>query len=336
MKINDIAKLAGVSTATVSRVLNNKNCVDPNTRDKILKIVNDHNFQPNMIAKGLASQKTYTIGVAIPDIVNPFYPEVFRGIEDISSVYGYMTIYLNTDYDVMTERKALSLLRNGRVDGLIVALSNRVIDECIAMVSMQYPIVMFGQLMDEVKCPKVGCNNFSSAYTITEYLINSGHKKIAHIAGHKETYTGIQRINGYLSAMENYRLRVEPEWIVSTNYFKNDAYIKTKELIDNKVDITAIFAANDSMVVGCYKAILEAGLKIPDDISFVGHDDIELATILQPALTTMRQEKRKIGNIAAHQLFSAIENQANNKKIEENIVIVPTTLIERDSVKKLS
>ena len=332
MTIKELAQLAGVSTATVSRALNGGAGVNPETQRKILKLAKELDYQPNILAKGLSSQKTYTIGVLVADITNPFYAEVMRGIEDIAIPYNYTPVFFNTDYDVEKERRALAFLRNGRIDGLIASVSNRVVDECASLANSDCALVMLGHMMEEVKCQKVGCNNYSSAYTITEYLIKAGHRNIVHVAGHKETKTGIQRLQGFRAALDNYDIPVNPGWVLTTDYFSVSAYQKMRELLKKDRSVTAVFAANDYMAAGCYRAIYEAGLRIPQDISVVGHDDIETATTLYPGLTTMHQQTRKIGRIAARSLFSTMEKG----KTVEDIIVVPTSLVERDSVKTLA
>ena len=332
MTIKDIAKMAGVSTATVSRALNGGTGVNEDTKKRILQICNDFGYQPNELARGLASQKTYTVGVVVADIINSYWPVVFRGIEDVMSQYGYTIVFFNTDYDAQKEHNALQHLRNGRLDGLIISMSNYVTDECMALVNMNYPLVMVGQMLDEVKCPKVGCNNFSSAYTMTEYLLKAGHRKIAHVAGHFETKTGLQRLNGYKTAMQDYGIEIDPSWIISTDYFETNATSKTKALLKEGLDVTALFAANDALAAGCYRAIMELGLRIPEDISVAGHDDIEISSLIHPQLTTMHQQRRKIGQTAACKLLTAMEGH----EVKEDIVIVPTTLVERTSVRRLN
>ena len=332
MTIKELAQIAGVSTATVSRALNNNPGINAKTQKRILQLAEELGYEPNLMAKGLSSQRTYTIGVLISDVTNPFYSEILRGIEDIVTQYNYTTAIINTDYDVEKERRALSLLRNGRMDGLIAYVSNRVADECMTLVKMEYPIVMLGHLIEELKCPKIGCNNFSSAYAATEYLIKAGHRKIAHIAGHRETKTGIQRYQGYKAAMANYDYPVDPQWVIPTDYSGHSAYENTLKFLSKHPDITAIFAANDAIAAGCYRALHESGYRIPDDISVIGHDDTEVASILIPTLTTMQQEKRKIGRIAAQSMFRILSTGT----LKEDVIIVPTKLIERKSVKKLS
>ena len=328
MTIREIAKLAGVSTASVSRAINNETGISENTRKRILEIVTKVDYQPNILAKGLSQQKTYTIGIAIPDMSNVFYADVLKGVEDIAELYNYTVMYFNTYYNSEKERKVLEFLNNERVDGLLGYMSNHVIDECVNTVHRKRPFVLLGQVMDEVECPQIGCNNISSAYEINEYLIKKGHKKIAHLAGSWETKTGIQRLQGYKKAMENYGLPIEDGWVIETDYTNADAYPKIYDFLSKTSDVTAIFAANDAMAAACYQAIYDMGLKIPEDISVVGHDDTETARLLYPNLTTMRQEKQKIGRTATNKLFGIMENRIFAKEV----VTIPTKLIERDSV----
>lgn len=331
MTIKELAKLAGVSTATVSRALNGQPGVHPEKQKRIMELAEELAYKPNLMAKGLSSQKTFTIGVCVADIVNPFYAEVVRGIEEVAEPYDYTVVLFNTDYDVKKERRALEFLKTGRVDGLIASVSMKVIDECISLVDSDHPFVMLGHMLNGVRCVKVGCNNVSSAYTITEYLIRAGHRKIAHVAGHRETKTGQQRLEGYRSAMNNYDLEIRPEWIIDTDYLQQDAYEKMSRFLDEGHDITAVFAANDYMAAGVYRAVLAHGLRIPEDISVVGHDDIDTALNLVPSLTTMRQQMRLVGRTAGQHLFDAIEKGKN----EEKSVIIPTSLVERNSVMRL-
>ncbi len=330
MTIKEIARSAGVSPATVSRALNDDPRVSPDTKKRICAVAQDLDYRPNICAKGLASQKTFTIGYMIPDITDRFYGEVMRGIEEITDTNDYSIILFNTDYQADKERRAINFLREGRIDGLIAYVSNRVIDECISLVNHNLPLVTLGHFIDEIKTTKIGCNNISSAYTATEYLIKAGHRRIAHVAGHMETKTAKQRMQGYRSALETYDIPVNPDWIVPTNYEEETAYENSYRFLKReKGNITAIFAANDMLAVGCYRAIYELGLSVPEDISVVGHDDTGMASILRPGLTTMHQHTEKIGRLAAQHLFAKIAN--GNDKPKD--IILPTTLVERNSVR---
>lgn len=332
MTLKEIGQVVGVSTATVSRALNDDPRVSEQTKAKIRMVAESLNYRPNFLAKGLVSQKTYTLGFLIPDITDRFYAGVMRGIEDIASQNNYSVIIFNTDYDVEKERRAVNFLRDGRIDGLIAYISNRVTDECIALVNQNLPLVIMGQFIDEIKTTKIGCNNISSAYTATEYLINAGHRSIAHIAGHMQTKTAKQRMQGYKNALETYDIPINNDFILATDYEEKTSYEKTYRFLQKEgKKVTAIFAANDTLAVGCYRAIYDLGLSIPEDISVVGHDDNDMAQIVRPQLTTMRQDTRKLGLLAAQHIFSEIATGTN--RAEE--IILPTTLVERSSVKNI-
>ncbi len=330
LTIKDIAKLAGVSTATVSRAMNGKFDVNKATRKRIEQICSDYGYRPSPIARGLSLKQSFTIAVVIPDIGNLFYPEVIRGIEEVMDEHGYSIIYINTDFKPNKEQEALRRLRDGEIDKAIMSLSNHSVDECRALVNMGHPIVLVGNELENVECVSVSCNNFASAYTATEYLIKMGHTKIAHMCGSRDSKTGVLRLQGYTEALNNYGIPVNPDWLIATQYFEEDAYNSMRKLLLGENIPTAIFAANDIMAVGCYNAIYEAGLRIPDDISVVGHDDIKIASLIYPPLTTMQQQKREIGRMAARKLL-LLEDNTNVRDIN----ILPTTLVERKSVKKI-
>ncbi len=329
--IKDLARLAGVSTATVSRALNGRADVNDKTRQKILKIAKDYNFRPNAVGRGLSMKKTFSIGVAIPDLRSSYFSEVILGIDEVASERGYSTIISNTGYEEGREREVLRMVRDRRVDGMIMLLSNRMTDECRALIEMGYHVVLLGNSLENVDCPSVECNNFASAYAIVEHLIKMGHTRIAHIGGNRETRTGMLRMQGFTSAMENYGLPVRPEWNIPTRYFKDEAYSIMKDIIAGGAPPTAVYAAADILAIGCYKAIYEAGLRIPDDFSIVGHDDIDIASLVYPPLTTMRQQTWEMGRTAARKLLDGFSSRPR-----KDITILPTTLVARQSVKDLN
>ncbi|MDR1611804.1 MAG: LacI family transcriptional regulator [Planctomycetota bacterium] len=329
--IRDVAKLAGVSTATVSRALNGREDVNARTRQKILKIAKDYNFRPNAAGRGLSMRKTFTIGVAIPDLRSSYFAEVILGVDEVAGERGYSTVIYNTGYIEDREREALRMVRDRRMDGMIMLLSNRLTDECRALVDMGYNVVLLGNALENVDCPSVACNNFASAYVIVEYLIKNGHTRIAHIGGNRDTNTGMLRMQGFMKAMENYGIPVNPAWNLPTRYFKDEAYSMMKRIIASGDLPTAVYAAADTMAIGCYKAIYEAGLRIPDDFSIVGHDDIDIASLVYPPLTTMRQQTREMGKTAARKLLDGFSTRPR-----KDITILPTSLVARQSVKDLS
>lgn len=329
--IKDIAREAGVSVTTVSRVLNNKADVSDKTREKVLKIIDRLNYNPNSIARGLVMNKTYTIGLIVPDISNAFFAEIAKAIEDELREYGYSVIFCNTDNDKDREKESIDLLRSKQVDGLIGAFSHDSKDEVLALGKAGFPIVQIDRLVDDSQIPSVIIDNILSGYEATEYLIKKGHRRIAHITGALDTNTGICRAEGYRKALQEYGIEIDEELVMEGDFSQESGYLAMKEILERNKDLTAVFAGNDMMALGAYRAIYAAGLKIPEDISIIGHDDFTLASLVSPALTTMQQPIYKIGKVAASLLIDIIKG----KKNKEGLIVVNTSLIERSSVKTI-
>ncbi len=325
--IKDIAREAGVSITTVSRVLNNKPDVSEETKDRITTLIDQLGYNPNSIARGLVLQKTYTIGLIIPDITNPFFPEVARGIEDAARQLGYSVIFYNTDNHINEEKKAIEVLKGKQVDGLIVSLSIDNKEELIKLNQEDFPVVQIDRKAGFNQSTAVTIDNRLSAYKATAYLVRLGHKKIGHLTGDLHTLTAQERLEGYKDALKEHGLEIKKEWILYGNYTKDPVRDEIKALLKKQDRPTAIFAANDLMATAVYKAVHECGLNIPEDISIVGHDNIELSSLVTPALTTMTQPKYKMGKLAAIFLIKDIEG----KTYKHKDIVLDTELVERDS-----
>ncbi|HOA40654.1 MAG TPA: LacI family DNA-binding transcriptional regulator [Halanaerobiales bacterium] len=329
--IKDIAREAGVSVTTVSRVLNNKVDVSPKTRQKVLDIINKLNYNPNSIARGLVMNKTYTIGLIVPDISNSFFAEIAKAIEEEIRSYGYSIIFCNTGNDKKRERESINLLKSKQVDGLIGAFSNASKEEIIALNKSGFPVVQIDRLVEDSQVPSVVVDNTVSGYLATEYLIKKGHKRIAHISGSLDTNTGIRRAAGYKKAMLENGLVVEEDLIIEGDFSQESGYQAMMQIMEENKDLTAVFAGNDMMALGAYRAIYDLGLKIPEDISIIGHDDFTLASLVRPALTTMQQPIYEIGELAARVLIDMLKGRKN----KEPLIVVNTRLVERSSVKTI-
>lgn len=330
--IKDIAKEADVSITTVSRVLNNKPDVSIDTRKKIEQVIEKLGYNPNTIARGLVTKKTYTIGLIIPDISNPFFPEVAHGIESKAKELGYSVIFYNTNNDKKAEKHAIELLKGKRVDGIILSLSLENNKELHKLAAENFPVVELDRKVPDSSFPTVTINNEDSAFQATEHLIKLGHIRLAHITGDLGTQTGLDRLSGFQKALSKYGLKIEDRWLQEGNYSFESGYTGMKNLFKLEEVPTAVFAANDLMAIGAYQAVFERGLNIPDDISIIGLDDIEMSSIVRPGLTTMRFPKHKLGQKAAEILIKEIEDQDMNK---QNDIILRTRLILRGSTKEL-
>jgi LacI family transcriptional regulator len=329
--IKDIAKIAGVSQSTVSKALNNRHDIGFETKERILKIVKAYNFSPNVFGKSLKSKITGNVGVIFcreqnPLSANPFYSRVLEGIEAGLAINNY-NLMLNIIQE--NSRKELpKVIRERQVDGLILIGSFRQALVEKIMLQKVHTVLVDPKVVYR-NCCEVLIDNAHGAYLATQYLIDTGHKRIGFISGDLARLSFKQRFNGYKKALKVNGINFDHA-LVRTGGIE-EGYHHTKNLLEQQ-KITAIFSANDINALHGYKAVYDLKLKIPDDISIIGFDDISLAEISFPPLTTIRVYKEELGSIAVRTLISLIKNEINKPVT----TIVPIKLIERGSVKKLS
>lgn len=329
MDIRTIAKLANVSPSTVSKALNDRTDVSPETRKKVLEIAAAHGYSPNSFGKGLKTRSTENIGLlfsrdqhALSD--NPFYSKVLEGIEFELSCNNYNMI-LNIIQP--SQRGMPKMVRERHVDGLILIgvfheeLLNRILSEQlpVVMIDPQNPIDGFAQIQ---------IDNEYGAFLATEYLIHAGHKKIGFVSGDLNRLSFRQRLDGYLKALRVHQIE-DDERLIRTGGLEN-GYQHFRSILSDQ-NPTAIFAANDINAIRGYKAVHEMRLRIPDDISIVGFDDIDLASIAVPPLTTIRVHKKEFGSIAVRTMLDMIRKARDQMPM----IVMPTELIERGSVRKV-
>ncbi|TDX51573.1 LacI family DNA-binding transcriptional regulator [Orenia marismortui] len=328
--IKDIAKEAGVSTTTVSRVLNDKPDVSEATKKKIQKVIDKLGYNPNGIARGLVLQKTHTIGLIIPDISNPFFPEVAKGVEDRARELNYSVIFCNTDNDKEREKEAIALMKSKHVDGIILSLSISNKEELYKLEEKNFDVVQIDRKIPDSNYRAVVIDNTLGAYNATSHLVELGHTKIAHVTGDLEIQTSQDRLEGFKKAIDNFDLDYKEEWIIEGDFSKESGYQAMKKLLRLEDRPKAVFIANDLMAIGAYEAIFEMGLEIAEDISVVGYDDIEIASIIKPGLTTMTQPKYKLGQTAADILIAKIDSKED---VDDEDIILNPKLIIRDSTR---
>lgn len=330
--IKDVAREVNVSVTTVSRVLNNKPDVGEATKRKVEKAIKKLGYNPNNIARGLVLKKTNSIGLIIPDINNPFFPEIIKGVERTAKNRGYFLILCNTDNDKKEERESINLLRSKQVDGIILSLSLENKGFLKELEKENYPIVQIDRQIQDSIYPAITIDNQRSAYIATEYLIKNGHSKIGHITGDLSTRTAIDRLNGFELALKDYHIPLKKEWLLEGDYSKESGKELMEKIIKLKDRPTALFFANDLMSYGAYESIYKYNYIVPEDFSIIGHDNIEITSFVRPGLTTMDQPKYRLGQIAAEKLINTIENKDQNSF--EN-VILKNAMFVRDSVKSL-
>jgi LacI family transcriptional regulator len=329
--IEDIARLAGVSKATVSRVLNNKSeGVGAETRKRVQKIINDHEYKPNLLARGIVTSKTKTLGLILPDITNPFFPELIKAIEDNAHKNGYTVIIGNTDFSLEKEQNYINTFIANRVDGVI--LTSTVDDNSAIHNKLKkygVPCVLLDRAMKNMDYDAgVFFDNEYALYISCEYLIKHGNKRIVLISGPPKISTSIERIEGYRMALTQYGLEHNKNLIKYGNFTIDSGYKAIKELHNEGVDFTAVLAANDIMAIGAIKALKEIRYKIPDQIEVIGFDNIDFAEITDPPLSTIQQPTYEMGRKAVEFLLMLMDGKTlNNKhiKLQPRLICRSTT-----------
>lgn len=322
--IKDVANEAEVSVATVSRVLNNVGYVNLETRKRVEMAISKLNYKPNAVARSLFKKQSKTIALIVPDIKNPFFPEIARAIEDVMNRKEYTLILCNSDEQVEKEKKYLEVMRQKYVDGVIIVtntLKPRHLEgNGIPIVALDRPIG------DDI--PSVSVNNFEGARKAVQYLKGIGCKKIAHIRGPENIINADERLKGYIAEVGN-ESWFKNDYIVSGNFNVVRTTQVTKKLLLEHPDVDGIFAGNDYMAVGVIKAAVEMGLRVPEDLSVIGYDGIQLCQLTSPEITTIAQPIYKMGYAAAELLLDMIEGRQVEKMHQQFEV----RLIERQSTR---
>jgi len=328
LTMKDIAERAGVSVATVSRVLNKTKPVSSELKKKVLDIVKETGYKPNALARSLIKQRTGTIGVIIPDMDNETFADLIKGIELITDKNDYVILVTNTMGEVKKELEMFNLFEEKRLDGIIfsgVSLTEKHIE---FFDKYKIPTVVVGQTFNKLDFPSVTIDNFQASFDITEYLIDLGHENIGMIRGPLyDIQAGKERLLGYKTALRENDYLVNKDYIIQGDFTINSGYKAMEEIWRNEIKPTAIFSASDKMAIGALNYCLDHGLKVPEDVSIAGFDDMELATAVRPALTTIHQDQVEKGIKTAEILLDLIEKEGK----ESYNIQLPYTLIERDS-----
>jgi len=330
--IKDVARESGVSIATVSRVLNDVNVVNEETKKKVLIAIKLLDYRPNIIARSLKTHRTRTIGIVVPDISSQFYPEIVRGAEDVSNIYNYNVILCNTDLDSEKEIEYLKVLREKMVDGVIY-MSNSLEDEVISMLNnLKLPTVLVETNSKNDEYPSVTIDNEKAAYDATTYLIKNGNKKIAYIGVSPDLVnaSGI-RFLGYKKALSDNKIEYD-ENLVQFGGLKATDGSDGMEVIINRAKIDAAFCCSDEIAIGAINTLREKGIQVPKDVDVIGFDNTYLASIYYPKLTTVEQPTYDMGSVGMRMLIKLI----NKQEVEQKHYVLEHKIIERDSCKKRS
>jgi len=329
--IKDIAKISGVSVATVSLALAGDKRVNKHTREKVESVARDLNYVPNEIGRSLQAKKVDTIALIFPNtphnaFSHPYFVDLLAGIMDIVTKEGFHLLISTTTNETDEKLSYSKLLKNRRADGFILWPSPIKDENIFEIIKSGIPTVYLNKSIHE-DIVTVERDDMGGAYRATEHLISLGRKKIVHISGPKDYEVTKERQNGYQKAIEESTLLYDTSLVIEGDFFRQGGVNAVKTLIKNNVEFDAIFAANDLMAIGAIDALQSAGLNVPKDVAVVGCDNIDLATMTNPPLTSLYQEMKKIGEIAAQRIIEILQN----KKINQVKTVVPAKLIIRDS-----
>ncbi|MGE5133127.1 MAG: LacI family DNA-binding transcriptional regulator [Gemmatimonadota bacterium] len=316
--LREVAALARVHPATASRALNPETrlLVREDTARRVLEAAQSLGYHPNPVARSLRTRRSHTIGVLIPDISNPLFPPIVRGIEDRLAATGYVALIGNTDGDDERERVVFEQMRARHVDGFVLASAHLSSPLLADAVRADVPIVLMNRLAEDHSVPSVSVDNERGMRMSVAHLAELGHRRIAHIAGPQDLSTGLSRQRGFATAMEAHHLVPEPELMVVAKAFTIEEGLRCgRLLLERGRDCTAIAAANDMLAVGCYGALEEAGLRCPEDMSVVGFNDMPFIDRLRPPLTTIRFPHYQVGTEAAQLLLERIAGQTGPVKV---------------------
>lgn len=336
MNLKDIAELAGVSTATVSRVTNGSGPVSKKTADRVLRIIREHGYVPDTIAKSLRMGQTKTIGFVVPDISNPFFPEVLNGAEAVCVDNGYSIILGNTNEDIDTESKVVRNLRLQRADGLLMILvdeSGSTLRAGLEGAKSDLPIVFIDRYISGFKYDSVIIDNEGGTEQATKHLVELGHTRIAMIHGPITTTPGERRLHGYIKAMEAAGVPVPGEYVVEGDFRTKSGYDLARTLMELPEPPTAIIGGNNLMTIGMFQCLSDMGIAIPDTVSIIGFDDFPLAGNLSPAITVVDRPMAEMGRIAAELLLSRVDRHDESSTRQ---IVLSTKLKIRNSCKRLA
>jgi LacI family transcriptional regulator len=324
--LRDVAKLAGVSKATAARVMNGDvDLVREPTRERVMNAVQRLGYERHAIAGSLRSMRTYMLAVSIPDITNPFWPEVARGVQDAVESTGYTVVLMNNDWDAIRERKHLKQMRQKQFDGLIINPTGTLNAD---LLELHIPVVLLASGESYPDFDTVSSDSVQAVQLAMEHLIELGHRRIGLIAGPSRRRKSYTHRDTYIKLCHEHRLEVDPALIVETTFSQEGGYIAMRQLIDLPRRPTAVFAVNDIIALGALRAAQTAGVNVPEDMSLIGMDDIFAAATSYPPLTTIAKPKYDIGATAAHYLLERI----NGADIEvTRHPLLPCTLVYRHS-----
>jgi LacI family transcriptional regulator len=329
--IHDVSRLAGVSVATASKVLNEKGSVSPKLTQRVLSAVEALDYHPDQVARSLKTRETRTIGIVIPDVTNPFYTDVIRGVESEARVHGYSLIFCDSNEDPSLEQTNLKMLFSRRVDGVLLAPTgaNTAQDR---LTRRRFPLVFFDRVPPSFSGFAVVTDNLGAAHDATRHLISLGHERIAIITGQLDLSNGLGRLEGFRNALQEASLPLRDEYLQRGDFQLESGHSCGLKLLQLAVPPTAIFCCNNQMTLGLMRALGELGVACPGRVSVLGFDDFDWAANFSPRLTTVAQPTLEMGKQAVRMLISNIKSlKEGDSSGKEHVVVLKAELRVRDS-----
>ena len=325
--IEDVAKEAGVSMMTVSRESNDKDGISEETKLKVIEIVEQVGYQPSGLARALVTNRSCSLGLIMPDVANPFFSQIARGAEDVAYDSGYNVFLVNTNEDIKREEVALNSLLEKQVDGAIIASSRLPQKRLLTYLEKFNFTVLINRTLDNFTgntAASINVDDGLGARLAIEYFANQGLTRIAHLSGPKSSTSGGLRLNGYRQGLETFGIPIQDELIMPCRPDTRGGYEATKTLLLKHDNISAILAYNDLVATGALQACEKLGYHVPVDISIIGVDDIPLATLISPKLSTLHISKRGLGQDAMRTLIALIQSDPG---VEREQIIHPTLIL---------
>ncbi|GII29045.1 substrate-binding domain-containing protein [Planotetraspora mira] len=325
--ITRVAELAGVSATTVSHTLNGRRPVAESTRRRVLDAIERLGYRPNVLARGLRTSRSQTIGLVIPDITNPFYPALARGLQDVLGPAGYDEIISNTDGDRDLERAAIEQMIARQVDGLAFAVFHTHAEDLLPAIEAGIPVVRLGGRLVQEGVDVVHSDDEGGAAEATRYLLARGYRRIGFVCGPQAEGPAAERVAGYRAALAEAGAPADPRLVVHTHFSRAGGQEGAAVLLDLSEPPDAVLCANDIMAIGALETAALRGLRVPDDLAVMGFDDIEAAGLISPGLTTMANPAREIGQACARLLLDRLSGRAEGYRE----VVIPARFVRRQS-----
>ena len=327
--MKEVARQAQVSASTVSHVLNGTRNVSEETRKRVVQTIEELGYQPNLLAKSFKTQKTFTIGLLISDIQNPFFTAVIRGVEDVALSRGYHVFLCNTDEDPAREDAYVTELSNKRVDGLIVASAASRRNHARRLRLEDIPFVFMDREVEDIEADVIRVDNYLGTRMIAEHLVSLGHERIGMISGPTDKSSGYERHQGLKLALSNLGVDLDDSLVRFGDFRSPSGRTEATDLLELSEPPTALVVANNQMTLGALLAIRDLALKVPDDVSVVGFDDMEWAPLVDPPLTALAQPTYEMGARAVEMLLQRI--RGDEKGLPKRVFIEPELVVRRST-----